>query len=414
MARGSMIDINSADGAAFPGYLALPLQGSGPGLILVHEMVGLNDFMRAMAERLAEEGYVCLVPDLYWRQQAGVNLAYTEADFKRAQALREGLDSELALSDIQTCASALRAQPAHCGKLGIIGWSMGGLLATLAAARFDFDCAVSYYGVGLEQHAAALRQLRCPSLLQTGDADAKVPASTRDAIAAAIAAQPMVELQIYAGCAHGFANPAHHNYDKPAAMMAYSRTIALLRRELGPVYDLSRLWDAHTLHEFATRDVDATMATMVEQPYVNHIPTMTGGVGHDHLKRFYKYHFVNSNPPDTRLIPVSRTIGADRLVDEMVFCFTHTCEIPWMLPGIAPSGRYVEIPLVAIVNFRGNKLYHEHIYWDQASVLVQIGMLDASGLPVAGIATAKKLIDETLPSNELMATSWAASEGLPL
>ena len=414
MARGSMIDINSADGAAFPGYLALPLQGSGPGLILVHEMVGLNDFMRAMAERLAEEGYVCLVPDLYWRQQAGVNLAYTEADFKRAQALREGLDSELALSDIQTCASALRAQPAYCGKLGIIGWSMGGLLATLAAARFDFDCAVSYYGVGLEQHAAALRQLRCPSLLQTGDADAKVPASTRDAIAAAIAAQPMVELQIYAGCAHGFANPAHHNYDKPAAMMAYSRTIALLRRELGPVYDLSRLWDAHTLHEFATRDVDATMATMVEQPYVNHIPTMTGGVGHDHLKRFYKYHFVNSNPPDTRLIPVSRTIGADRLVDEMVFCFTHTCEIPWMLPGIAPSGRYVEIPLVAVVNFRGDKLYHEHIYWDQASVLVQIGMLDASGLPVAGIATAKKLIDETLPSNGLMATSWAASEGRPL
>jgi carboxymethylenebutenolidase len=90
------------------------------------------------------------------------------------------------------------------------------------------------------------------------------------------------------------------------------------------------------------------------------------------LKRFYKYHFVEANPPDTRLIPVSRTVGADRLVDEMVFCFTHTCEIPWMLPGIVPTGRYVEIPLVAIVNFRGDKLYHEHIYWDQASVLVQI------------------------------------------
>ena len=85
-----------------------------------------------------------------------------------------------------------------------------------------------------------------------------------------------------------------------------------------------------------------------------------------------------------------------------------------MLPGVVPTGRYVEIPLVAIVNFRGAKLYHEHIYWDQASVLVQIGMLDASGLPVAGIATAKKLIDETLPSNELMAEGWAASEGLPL
>ncbi len=414
MARGSMIDISSADGTRFPCYLTRPAQGSGPGLILVHEMVGLNDFMRAMAERLAEEGYVCLVPDLYWRLEAGVELGYNAADFSRAQALRERFDIELGLRDIHACAEALRALATQCGKLGIVGWSMGGLLATLAAARFEFDCAVSYYGVGLEQHGAALQQLRCPILFQVGDADAKVPASAREVIATAVAAQSTAELNIYPGCAHGFANPAHKHHDKPAAMMAYSRTIALLRRALGPIYDLSRLWDAHTLHEFATRDVDATMATMVEQPYVNHIPTMTGGVGHEHLKRFYKYHFVNSNPADTRLIPVSRTIGADRLVDEMVFCFTHTCEIPWMLPGIAATNRYVEIPLVAIVNFRGDKLYHEHIYWDQASVLVQIGLLDASGLPVAGIATAKKLIDETLPSNELMAEHWTASEGLPL
>jgi carboxymethylenebutenolidase len=196
-------------------------------------------------------------------------------------------------------------------------------------------------------------------------------------------------------------------------MMAYSRTLAVLRRELGPIYDLTRLWEAHTYHEFATRDVDATMATMVAEPYVNHVPTMTGGVGHDHLKRFYKYHFVNANPPDTRLIPVSRTVGADRIVDEMVFCFTHTTEIPWMLPGVAASGRYVEVPLVAIVNFRGDKLYHEHIYWDQASVLVQVGLLDPAGLPVAGIASAKKLLDESLPSNEMM-TSWATSADLAL
>ena len=84
-----------------------------------------------------------------------------------------------------------------------------------------------------------------------------------------------------------------------------------------------------------------------------------------------------------------------------------------MLPGVAPTGKYVEIPLVAIVNFRGDKLYHEHIYWDQASVLVQIGVLDPAGLPVAGQETAKKLVDETLPSNELMA-NWASSEGKPI
>ncbi len=152
------------------------------------------------------------------------------------------------------------------------------------------------------------------------------------------------------------------------------------------------------------------MSTMVNAPYVNHIPTMTGGVGQADLSRFYAHHFIPKTPSDTRLVPISRTIGADRVVDEMLFCFTHDIEIDWMLPGIAPTGKYVEIPLVAIVCFRGDKLYHEHIYGDQASVLVQIGKLDPSSLPVAGIETARKLIDETSPSNSMM-KAWATSEG---
>src|ERR1051325_4398880 len=144
------------------------------------------------------------------------------------------------------------------------------------------------------------------------------------------------------------------------------------------------------------------MKTTIDEPYVNHVPTMTGGVGQKDLARFYERHFVNGNPKDTKLIPISRTIGADRLVDEMLFCFTHDMEIDWMLPGVKPTGKPVEIPLVAIVNFRGGKLYHEHIYWDQASVLVQIGLLDPKNLPIAGIDTARKLVDESRPSNTLM------------
>jgi len=170
-------------------------------------------------------------------------------------------------------------------------------------------------------------------------------------------------------------------------------------------FDLAALWEAHCLYEFETRDVDATMATMIDEPYVNHIPTMTGGVGHAQLKHFYAHHFIGANPPDTKLVPISRTVGADRVVDEMLFCFTHTSEIDWMLPGLAPTGRSVEIPLVAIVQFRDGKVAHEHIYWDQASVLVQIGALDSRGLPVAGVATARKVVDKTLPSNALM-PSW--------
>ena len=178
--------------------------------------------------------------------------------------------------------------------------------------------------------------------------------------------------------------------------------------------DLVALWEAHCRYEFETRDVDATMATMVPAPYVNHIPTMTGGVGHDELKRFYKYHFIGGNPPDTTLVPVSRTVGENQLVDEMIFSFTHTSAVDWMLPGVAPTGRRVEIPLVAIVNFKDGKVAHEHIYWDQASVLVQIGLLDPKGLPVAGGETARKAVDKSLPSNTLMKEAWSKSAGKPI
>ena len=178
-------------------------------------------------------------------------------------------------------------------------------------------------------------------------------------------------------------------------------------------HDLSALWEAHCRHEFETRDANATMETMVDEPYVNHVPTMTGGVGRAQLKRYYKYHFIGANPPDMELVPVSRMVGADQLVDEMVIRFTHTSEIGWMLPGVPPTGRKVEVPLVAIVRFQDGKLAHEHIYWDQASVLVQIGKLDPEGLPVAGAETARKVMDKGLPSNTLM-RSWETSEGKPV
>ena len=174
--------------------------------------------------------------------------------------------------------------------------------------------------------------------------------------------------------------------------------------------DLASLWETHCRYEFETRDVDATMATMVPQPYVNHVPTMTGGVGHDALKRFYRCHFIGVNPPDFRLTPVSRTVGASTLVDEFIVSFTHTTEIDWLLPGVNPTGRRVEIPMIAVVTFEGDKLASERIYWDQASVLVQTGLLDPTGLPVAGAEAARKVLDTTLPSNTLMAR-WKESTG---
>lgn len=160
---------------------------------------------------------------------------------------------------------------------------------------------------------------------------------------------------------------------------------------------LRNLWEEHVRYEFTTRNTEDTLDTMVEDAYVNHIPVLTGGVGRDELRAFYSMRFIPQMPPDTEITPISRTIGNDQLVDEMVFKFTHTIRMDWMLPGIAPTGKRVEVPLVAIVHFRDGKLAHEHIYWDQASVLVQLGLLDPATLPVAGIESARKALDPTLP-----------------
>jgi carboxymethylenebutenolidase len=165
---------------------------------------------------------------------------------------------------------------------------------------------------------------------------------------------------------------------------------------------LGELWEDHVRYEFSTRNTDDTLATMVEDAYVNHIPVLTGGVGRDELREFYSKRFIPQMPPDTEMTPVSRTIGEDQLVDEMVFKFTHTIRMDWMLPGVAPTGKRVEVPLVAIVRFKEGKLAHEHIYWDQASVLVQIGLIDAAKLPVAGVESARKVLDPTLPANAPM------------
>jgi carboxymethylenebutenolidase len=165
---------------------------------------------------------------------------------------------------------------------------------------------------------------------------------------------------------------------------------------------LRQLWEEHVQHEFSTRNTENTLATMVEDAYVNHIPVLTGGSGRHELREFYSKRFIPQMPPDTEMTQVSRTIGEDQLVDEMVFSFTHTIPMDWMLPGIPPTGKRVEVPLVAIVRFRDGKLAHEHIYWDQASVLVQVGLLDPAKLPVAGVESAHKVLDPTLPTNALM------------
>lgn len=157
--------------------------------------------------------------------------------------------------------------------------------------------------------------------------------------------------------------------------------------------NLGEIFDKHLEFEFEKEDVDATMTTMTEDPYVHHVPTLTGGRGYDGVYNFYKNHFVGKLPKDFKVTKITRIIGVDQVVDELVISFTHNTEIEYLLPGVAPTGKYVEIPHVVIMKFKNNKISHEHIYWDQASVLAQVGLLKTESIPITGIEQTKKLVE---------------------
>ena len=344
-------------------HVTVPASGSGPGLLIFGSGAAAPT---ALADLYAEEGYVTLA---------------VATGTVGAEKTMNGL-------------------PELSGRIGAIGFGEGGKAALEAAIAGTVDCAAVYYGEGLGGLADEAGKNGRPAMFHLADGDAALFGKLRQRF-------PEVEAFYYRGKAAGFAAPGN-NHDKSAADLANTRTLELLRRVLGPRYDLDKIWDRHTELEFATRAAEETMTTMIAEPYVNHVPVMTGGTGFAETLRFYKHHFIPTAPKDSALVPISRTTGADRVVDEMLFCFTHDIEIDWMLPGIKPTGKYVQIPLVAIVRFRGDKIHSEHIYWDQASVLVQIGVLDPKLYPTAGVETAKKAFDENLPSNTLMAR-WKES-----
>jgi carboxymethylenebutenolidase len=247
--------------------------------------------------------------------------------------------------DAADAISFLRTHPACTGRVGVVG-----TLAFLLSVRDKPDAAVSYYDDGIDEVPDEARNFACPLLL-------------------------------------------HREYDSADAELVDLRTIDFLLRTLVVrPHALEAIWAKHVEHEFSTHSTEDTLDTMVDDAHVVHIPVLTGGSGREQLRDFYSRHFIPQMPPDTTLTPVSRTIGDDQIVDEMIFQFTHTVKMDWMLPGIEPTGKRVEVPLVAIVKFRGDKLAHEHIYWDQASVLVQLGLLDRANLPVTGIESARKLL----------------------
>jgi len=168
-----------------------------------------------------------------------------------------------------------------------------------------------------------------------------------------------------------------------------------------PEGTLSTVWDKHVGAEFAAKDADQAVATMMADAYVNLIPLMIGARGRDGVRDFYATHFLPQLPSDIEIVPVSRTIGQSQVVDELIIRFTHSIRMDWLLPGIAPTGKRVQTPVVGIIRFEGDKIVREHLYWDQASLLVQLDLLDRA-LPVRGGEIAAQVLDPSQPMNELI------------
>jgi carboxymethylenebutenolidase len=401
-----MTTIKSFDGDEFDGYLALPASGYGPGIVVLQEIFGVNDYVRSVADWFAAHGFVALAPDLFWRLERGVQL--TGADWDKAIDFYQRVDEEKAVEDAAAALDALRQHPACSGRVGAVGFCMGGNLAYLLSTRFKPDCAVGYYGVSIEKSLDEASKLTSPLLLHIAGRDKFCPPEAQAEIHKVFGGNPLVTLHVYPDRDHAFGRTGGEHYHAADAELANLRSLEFFVAHLAgsglasAQQTLSTRWDDHVRYEFATRNTDDTLETMAPDAYVNHVPVMTGGVGHDELREFYSKRFIPQMPADTSMTPVSRTIGLNQVVDEMVFEFTHTIKMDWMLPGVEPTGKHVRVALVVIVHFRDGKLAHEHIYWDQASVLVQLGLIDARELPVAGVESAEKVLNPKLPSNELM------------
>jgi carboxymethylenebutenolidase len=231
---GEWITVPAADGGSFRAYLSRPAKGTGPGLLLLQEIFGVNQTMRAQADQLAEAGYTVVVPDLFWRLEPGVELDYSPEGWQKAFELYGRFDEGKAVEDIAAALEVLRRHPACEGKVGAIGYCLGGKLAFLTGCRTDVDCSVCYYGVGIDRNLDEIGNIRRPMVMHIAELDRFVPPEAVARIKAAAAGRPNIEIYEYPGVDHAFARVGGDHYDEPSAKLANSRSLAFLRRQLGP------------------------------------------------------------------------------------------------------------------------------------------------------------------------------------
>ena len=227
------ISLTAKDGGTFRGYLAVPDSGKGPGIVLCQEIFGINAYIREVADQYAKEGYTVLAPDLFWRMEPNVELGYTPADWQRAFDFFKRLDVDKAIEDVGVAVQVLRALPECTGKVGSLGFCLGGKLSYLTACRVKVEASVCYYGVGIDQALDESKNIKCPMVLHFADKDQFVPVEAIDRIKAHFKPRPEIEIYVYHGQDHAFARTGGDHYDKASAMTAHARSMALFKKALG-------------------------------------------------------------------------------------------------------------------------------------------------------------------------------------
>ena len=228
------VTIRAADGGSFSAYLATPKSGKGPGIVLIQEIFGVNKVMRDLADGFAAQGYTVMCPDLFWRQEPGVQITdKTEAEWKKAFSLMQGFNTAKGVDDLKATLATLRKHQACTGKVGSIGYCLGGKLAFLMATRSDSDANVGYYGVGLQDSLGEAKNIKKPLLLHIAEKDQFVPPEAQKKVIEALTGNKLVIIYTYPGADHAFARIGGQHYDKKAADLANQRTAEFLKKHLG-------------------------------------------------------------------------------------------------------------------------------------------------------------------------------------
>jgi carboxymethylenebutenolidase len=230
---GERVTITTPDGA-FSAYVARPAAAKAPAVVVIQEIFGVNAVMRAMTDDYAANGYLAICPDLFWRIEPGVDITdQSQAEWKKAFELYGAFDVDLGVRDIAASIAHVRDDAGCAGKVGAVGFCLGGLLAFLTATRTDADAAAGYYGVGIEKHVGEADKLADPLLLHIAEQDQFVPKEAQRLIIASLKNHPQVEIHTYPGCDHAFARPGGEHYNAAAAAKAHERTHGLFAKALG-------------------------------------------------------------------------------------------------------------------------------------------------------------------------------------